>query len=90
LTSANLPDAEITLERLADKMRGAVAYDAKLVGIHSGGAWIAGACRDARRRASGRSHRRVAYRDDYAQKGARPLASTTLPFEVGQQDRARR
>jgi len=41
LTNASLPDAEITLGRLADKMRGAVAFDAKLIGIHSGGAWIA-------------------------------------------------
>jgi len=38
LTGAGLPDAEITLGRLADKMRGAVAFDAKLIGIHSGGA----------------------------------------------------
>jgi pyrimidine operon attenuation protein/uracil phosphoribosyltransferase len=84
LTTANLPDAEITLERLADKMRGAVAYDAKLVGIHSGGAWI------AERLAGmlGGEHPVGLidvsfYRDDYAQKGLRAkLASTTLPFEV--------
>jgi pyrimidine operon attenuation protein/uracil phosphoribosyltransferase len=84
LTSANLPDAETTLERLADKMRGAVAYDAKLVGIHSGGAWIA-------ERLAGMlgGEHPVGfidvsfYRDDYAQKGLRAkLASTTLPFEV--------
>ena len=36
-----LPDAEQTLAALADRMRGAVAFDAKFVGIYSGGAWIA-------------------------------------------------
>jgi len=36
-----LPDAEATLRALADRMRGAVAFDAKFVGIYSGGAWIA-------------------------------------------------
>jgi pyrimidine operon attenuation protein/uracil phosphoribosyltransferase len=84
LTSANLPDAEATLGRLADKMRGAVAYDAKLVGIHSGGAWIA-----ERLAAMLDGDHPVGfidvsfYRDDYAQKGLRPkLASTELPFEV--------
>jgi len=84
LTNANLPDAEITLGRLAEKMRGAVAYDAKLVGIYSGGAWIA-------ERLAGMigGEHPVGfidvsfYRDDYAQKGLRAkLASTTLPFEV--------
>ena len=41
MTDASLPDAEITLGRLAEKMRGAVAFDARLIGIHSGGAWVA-------------------------------------------------
>ena len=84
MTSADLPDAEVTLGRLADKMRGAVAYDAKLVGIHSGGAWIA-----ERLAAMLPGDHPVGfidvsfYRDDYAQKGLRPkLASTELPFEV--------
>ena len=84
MTNDSLPDAEITVGRLADKMRGAIAYDAKLVGIHSGGAWI------AERLATmlGGEHPVGLidvsfYRDDYAQKGLRPkVASTKLPFEV--------
>ena len=36
-----LPDAEQALAALADRMRGAVAFDARFVGIYSGGAWIA-------------------------------------------------
>jgi len=85
LTGAGLPNAETTLGRLADKMRGAVAFDAKLIGIHSGGAWI------AERLASMLGGEHAVgfidvsfYRDDYAKKGLRQkVATTTLPFEVG-------
>ena len=65
-------------------MRGAVAFDAKLVGIYSGGAWLA-----ERLGALLPGEHPVGYidvsfyRDDYAQKGLRPkVATTTLPFEV--------
>jgi pyrimidine operon attenuation protein/uracil phosphoribosyltransferase len=85
LTDAGLPNAEMTLGQLADKMRGAVAFDAKLIGIHSGGAWI------AERLASMLGGEHAVgfidvsfYRDDYATKGLRQkVATTTLPFEVG-------
>jgi pyrimidine operon attenuation protein/uracil phosphoribosyltransferase len=36
-----LPDAEKTLAALVERMRGAIAFDAKFVGIYSGGAWMA-------------------------------------------------
>lgn len=36
-----IPDAETALTALAERMRGAVAFDAAFVGIYSGGAWIA-------------------------------------------------
>ena len=79
-----LPDAERTIEALADRMRGAVAFDAKFVGIYSGGAWIA---------------ERLAklidgdhpvgfidvsfYRDDFSRTGLKPeVKSTELPFDV--------
>ncbi len=84
MTNAALPDAEVTLGLLADKMRGAVAFDAKLVGIHSGGAWLA----ERLAQMLPGEHPLGAidvsfYRDDYAQKGLRAkLATTTLPFEV--------
>jgi pyrimidine operon attenuation protein/uracil phosphoribosyltransferase len=85
LTDASLPDAEITLGRLADKMRGAVAFDAKLIGIHSGGAWLAERLGEMLPGKHSVGYIDVSfYRDDYAQKGLRAkLASTTLPFEVG-------
>jgi pyrimidine operon attenuation protein/uracil phosphoribosyltransferase len=84
LTAAGLPDAEITLGRLADKMRGAVAFGAKLIGIHSGGAWVA----ERLAPMLGGEHPVgfidvSFYRDDYAQKGLRAkLASTELPFDI--------
>jgi pyrimidine operon attenuation protein/uracil phosphoribosyltransferase len=85
LTAAGLPDAEITLGRLADKMRGAVAFDAKLVGIYSGGAWIAERLATMLDGQHPVGYIDVSfYRDDYAQKGLHAkLATTTLPFEVG-------
>jgi pyrimidine operon attenuation protein/uracil phosphoribosyltransferase len=36
-----IPDAEQLLAELARQMQGAIAFDARLVGIHSGGAWLA-------------------------------------------------
>src|SRR4030095_14183825 len=39
--TTQLPDAEATLVALAERMRGAVAYEAAFVGIYSGGAWLA-------------------------------------------------
>jgi len=65
-------------------MRGAVAFDAKLVGIYSGGAWLA-------ERLAAELHGEHPtgfidvsfYRDDYAKKGLRAKVETTsLPFEV--------
>ncbi len=79
-----LPDAERALAALADKMRGAVAVDAKLIGIYSGGAWLA-----ERLAALLPGEHPVGfidvsfYRDDYGQKGLRAkVETTTLPFEV--------
>lgn len=84
MTSAALPDAEITLGRLADKMRGAIAHDARLIGIYSGGAWLAERLADVLEGDHPVGYIDVSfYRDDYAQKGLRAkLATTTLPFEV--------
>ena len=84
MTNASLPDAEITLGRLADKMRGAIAFDAKLIGIYSGGAWLAERLGEMLEGEHRVGYIDVSfYRDDYAQKGLRAKpATTTLPFEV--------
>jgi pyrimidine operon attenuation protein / uracil phosphoribosyltransferase len=80
-----LPNAETVLAALAEKMGGAVAYDAKLVGIYSGGAWLA-----ERLAAMLPGEHPVGYidvsfyRDDYRQKGLRAkVERTMLPFEIG-------
>jgi pyrimidine operon attenuation protein / uracil phosphoribosyltransferase len=79
-----LPDAEELLTALARRMAGAIAHDARLVGIHSGGAWVA---------------ERLAlmlpgehpvglidvsfYRDDYATAGLKPhVKRSSIPFDV--------
>ena len=79
-----LPDAEQTLLALADRMRGAISFDARFVGIYSGGAWIA-----ERLAAMIPGEHLVGYidvsfyRDDFAQKGLKPEVKTTaLPFDV--------
>jgi pyrimidine operon attenuation protein/uracil phosphoribosyltransferase len=85
LTGAPLPDAESVLARLADKMRGAIAFDAKLVGIYSGGAWLAERLAQMIPGDHPVGYIDVSfYRDDYAERGLRPNpATTSLPFEVG-------
>jgi pyrimidine operon attenuation protein/uracil phosphoribosyltransferase len=79
-----LPDAEQTLAALADRMRGAIAYDAPFVGIHSGGAWLA----DRLARMIPGDHPVgyidvSFYRDDFRSKGLKPeVKRTELPFDV--------
>jgi pyrimidine operon attenuation protein / uracil phosphoribosyltransferase len=83
-TPAALPDAEAQYAALEAVVRGAVDSDVALVGIHTGGVWVAE-----------RLHRAVAakqplgtldanfYRDDVAQRGLKPgVRASALPFEV--------
>jgi pyrimidine operon attenuation protein/uracil phosphoribosyltransferase len=81
----SLPDAEALIDALATQMRAAVTPETALVGIHTGGAWLAE-----------RLHRELGldrpygvidisfYRDDYGRIGlhADPRASS-IPFDVG-------
>ena len=75
-----LPEAEQALAALLDKMRGAVAMDAKFIGIYSGGAWLA-----ERLAALVPGEHPVGfidvsfYRDDYGQKGLR----ASMPDLIG-------
>jgi pyrimidine operon attenuation protein/uracil phosphoribosyltransferase len=79
-----IPDAEQLVQTLIEQMRPQVGADTALVGIHTGGAWLAE-----------RLHAALGltlplgiidpsfYRDDYARRGlhARPRPSS-IPFEV--------
>jgi len=66
-------------------MRGAVAINAALVGIYSGGAWLAERLAQMLPGEHPVGYIDVSfYRDDYSTKGLRAnMATTTLPFEVG-------
>ena len=84
MTPPQVPDAEATLAALAERMRGAVAYDAAFVGIYSGGAWLA-----ERLPALIPGEHPVGfidvsfYRDDYSTKGLKGGSRrTSLPFDV--------
>ena len=79
-----LPDAEAALEVLVERMRGAVAHDAALVGIYSGGAWIAERLASRLPGAHPVGFIDVSYyRDDYALSGLKANARrTALPFDV--------
>ncbi|MEO8303588.1 MAG: bifunctional pyr operon transcriptional regulator/uracil phosphoribosyltransferase PyrR [Betaproteobacteria bacterium] len=79
-----LPDAEETIKALADRMRGAVAFDAKFVGIYSGGAWIAQRLAELIPGNHPVGFIDVSfYRDDFHRTGLKPeVRSTELPFEV--------
>jgi pyrimidine operon attenuation protein / uracil phosphoribosyltransferase len=81
---AQLPDAEATLAALAERMRGAVSFDAKFVGIYSGGAWIAERLAQMIPGEHPVGYIDVSfYRDDFSSKGLKPEVKTTaLPFDV--------
>ncbi len=86
--SKPLPDAEDLLAGLTERMRVAVTPDTALVGIHTGGVWLAQ-----------RLHKALAltqplgtidvsfYRDDYASRGLHPkVKPSSIPFEVADAD----
>jgi pyrimidine operon attenuation protein/uracil phosphoribosyltransferase len=85
IPAAGLPDAEQALAVLVERMRGAVAFDARFVGIYSGGAWIAERLASMIPGEHPVGYIDVSfYRDDFAQKGLKPeVKSTALPFDVG-------
>ena len=79
-----LPDAEAALAALVDRMRGAIAHDAALVGIYSGGAWIAERLAALLPGTHPLGYIDVSYyRDDYEISGLKPNTKrTSLPFDV--------
>lgn len=83
-TAEALPDAEAALRALVERMEGAVANDAALVGIYSGGAWLAE--RLAKRLPGTHPVGFIDvsyYRDDYALSGLKPnTRRTSLPFDI--------
>jgi pyrimidine operon attenuation protein/uracil phosphoribosyltransferase len=83
-----MPDAEALLNQLAERMRPQVSADTALIGIHTGGVWLAE-----------RLHRALGlkqplgtidvsfYRDDYQSRGLNArVKPSDIPFEVADAD----
>ena len=79
-----LPDAELQVASLADQLRPHITPDTALVGIYSGGAWVAERLRELLGIAAPVGQIDVSfYRDDFAAKGLHPqVRPTSIPFEV--------
>jgi len=79
-----LPDPEKLLEILAEKLAHALPADAKLIGIHSGGAWLAERlCENLPGRPEQGSIDVSFYRDDFSRVGLHSqIKKTHLPFDV--------
>jgi pyrimidine operon attenuation protein/uracil phosphoribosyltransferase len=79
-----LPDAEQAVNALAASMRASLAAGAQLVGIYSGGAWLAEHLAHTIGNDRPVGYIDVSfYRDDFAQKGLKTkVKRTELPFEV--------
>ncbi|MBK7900118.1 MAG: bifunctional pyr operon transcriptional regulator/uracil phosphoribosyltransferase PyrR [Azonexus sp.] len=84
MISLPLPDAEAQCRLLAEALRPRLACNPALVGIHSGGAWIAERLREILGIGEGIGLIDVSfYRDDFAAKGLHPqVRPTDIPFDV--------
>ena len=80
----SLPDAEELLADLAAQMRPQVTPDTALVGLHTGGVWLAQRLHALLGLNQPAGSLDVSfYRDDYAQRGlSRDTRSSSLPFDV--------
>jgi len=80
----SLPDAEAQCRQLADLIRPQLSRKPALVGIYSGGAWIAARLRELLNLPEEIGLIDVSfYRDDFAEKGLHPQCKpTVIPFDV--------
>ena len=85
---AALPDAEKLCEQLARELRPVVKPGSAMVGIHTGGAWVAERLHAALKLKEPLGLLDPAfYRDDYAKQGlARDPKRSRIPFEVEGRD----
>lgn len=83
-----LPDAEQLLQALIKQMRPAVGPETGLIGIHTGGVWIAERLHSALNVKIPLAAIDVSfYRDDYQSRGLRPdVQRSDIPFEVEERD----
>jgi len=83
-----LPDAEDLLARLTERMRASVTPDTALIGIHTGGVWLAQRLHKALGLRQPLGTIDVSfYRDDYGSRGLHPkVKPSNIPFEVADAD----
>jgi len=83
-----LPDAEQLLTALIEQMRPAIGPETGLIGIHTGGAWVAERVHQALKPKLPCAFLDVSYyRDDYAARGLkRDVKHSEIPFEVEGRD----
>lgn len=79
-----LPDAEAQCAELAELIRPQLQANTMLVGIHSGGAWVARRLNELLGLGSEIGLIDVSfYRDDFGEKGLHPqIKPTSIPFDV--------
>lgn len=79
-----LPDAEALCRQLADLIRPHLSKNPALVGIYSGGAWVAGRLKELLGLSEEIGMIDVSfYRDDFSAKGLHPQCRpTVIPFDV--------
>jgi pyrimidine operon attenuation protein/uracil phosphoribosyltransferase len=82
-TLPNLPDAEQAYVRLRDQLRDWCRPDVHLVGIYSGGVWLAERLhRDLNWPSPLGVISSTLHRDDFSERGLGHATQTQLPFEV--------
>jgi pyrimidine operon attenuation protein / uracil phosphoribosyltransferase len=79
-----LASAETLFTKLRDQMAASIAFDAKLVGVYSGGAWLADRLKNELHGEHEVGYVDVSfYRDDLSTAGLKPtVRSTQIPFSV--------
>ena len=83
-----LPDAEQLLTALIEQMRPAVGPETGLIGIHTGGVWVAERLHQSLKLQTPLATLDVSfYRDDYEARGLhRDVKGSEVPFEVDGRD----
>ena len=83
-----LPDAEQLLTALIEQMRPAIGPDTGLIGIHTGGVWVAERLHPLLKLQTPLATLDVSfYRDDYEARGLhRDVKRSEIPFEVDGRD----
>lgn len=79
-----LPDVPLQCQSLAEQLRPLLADDPAIIGIHTGGVWVADSLRDLLGRQEPIGVIDVSfYRDDFGAKGLHPqVRPSEIPFEV--------